>query len=247
MAIVLVNGVLELVCPRATGPVQTATHLASVGAIWIGLAIGLRRWHGRVLESLTGPLRPRTLLTGATLGIGLWICTVMLTSLLHAAPEPSDLAVRQWVPWLGPLLLLVVLQAGAEEALFRGYLAQEIALRLPHPAAWAGIPALIFALLHLDTSLPPLAAVTFTLSTGIFGLIASILVWRSGSLWPAIAFHAGRNALVLTGVGIEGQLDDAQLWLLPAETTQTALGIDLVVVASLLAFLLARRGRGPAL
>ena len=38
----------------------------------------------------------------------------------------------------------------AEEALFRGYLLQQLAVRNPSPLIWMVLPALVFAALHID-------------------------------------------------------------------------------------------------
>jgi len=99
------------------------------------------------------------------------------------------------------VVLTSPLQAAAEEFLFRGYLMQALGGLVATP--WFGIiaTAVVFALLHGAQNAP------LFLSRLAFGLLAGILVWRTGGLEAAIAAHVANNVLT---------------WLLAGTTTSIA-------------------------
>ena len=82
-----------------------------------------------------------------------------------------------------------VLIAVGEEILFRSYL-QSLALSVADPIYALFTVNLIFALLHIKGGL------TFALSAGFFGMMASVMTLASGSLLPAIVMHGGWNLLM---------------------------------------------------
>lgn len=92
------------------------------------------------------------------------------------------------------ILLLTPLQAAGEEYLFRGYLTQafgslRLSRRVSQALAVLG-PALIFALFHGLSQDAPIFFDRFA-----FGVVAGILVIRTGGLEAAIAFHVLNNFL----------------------------------------------------
>ena len=92
------------------------------------------------------------------------------------------------------ILLLTPLQAAGEEYLFRGYLTQafgslRVGRRTSQALAVLG-PALIFALFHGFSQEPPVFFDRFA-----FGVVAGILVIRTGGLEAAIAMHVLNNFL----------------------------------------------------
>jgi membrane protease YdiL (CAAX protease family) len=86
------------------------------------------------------------------------------------------------------LLLVVPLQAAAEEYVFRGYLMQAIGRWLRHPAFAILLPVPLFVLGHLYD---PLGQV----SVGVFAVAAGWLAWRTGGLEAPIALHVVNNLL----------------------------------------------------
>lgn len=86
------------------------------------------------------------------------------------------------------LLLLVPLQAAAEEYVFRGYLMQAVGRWLRHPAFAILLPVPLFVLGHLYD---PLGQV----GVGVFAIAAGWLTWRTGGLEAAIALHVVNNLL----------------------------------------------------
>lgn len=124
----------------------------------------------------------------ASLGVGL---------LLPLAPGESPVGgvndfTAQTRNFLIVILLLTPLQAAGEEYLFRGYLTQAFgslvwAQRASQALAVLG-PAVVFALFHGLSQDAPVFVDRFA-----FGVVAGILVIRTGGLEAAIAMHVLNN------------------------------------------------------
>lgn len=134
----------------------------------------------------------------------------------------------------GDLLMLmtagVLVAAVCEEVLFRGLVLQLLARH----GGWAramGWSALLFAAFHLDP-------VGFVPRAGI-GVWLAALVWRSGSLWPAITAHAANNGVALFGVVMLGPSAEAPHPLLTLAVSAVA------VVAIVVIWLRSTRPRPP--
>ncbi|MGM7699660.1 lysostaphin resistance A-like protein [Microbacterium sp. A84] len=87
------------------------------------------------------------------------------------------------------VLLLVPLQAAAEEYVFRGYLMQLIGGWLRHPAFAILLPAPLFVIGHGYD-------LWGGLSVGVFAIVAAWLSWRTGGLEAAISMHIVNNVLI---------------------------------------------------
>lgn len=237
-------GLLE----AAATPRGVATILLTFGGLWLGVWAAMALCHRQRLVALLAAGRhwPEAALRGLGLGIGAYGAVLAAGFLVGVRPGRTGLDLADWIAWSPVLLCLIAVQSGAEELLFRGYLAQQLA-RLGrigrHPAVWAGVPALVFAAMHMAPGLPGDIALLYGLVTLLFGLTAAALVWRTGGLAAAMGMHAGFNLGGLTLVGVEGLLPGAQLWNAPAEDIQRLLVIDAVAMAALLALVASRAGR----
>lgn len=179
---------------------QLIVTLAALASAPIALAFALNVVHGRSFSSLLGAsrrLEARELLIGAGASIALSVVGLALTTSLGLLTASVIEDYRP--PWalLIAVLLLVPWQAAGEELVFRGYLLQEIGVRLPFAVAWAGAPSLLFALLHFGGGDTELEAVAYMASTFLFGLFAAALVWRTAGLSAAIGFHVTNNWVAL--------------------------------------------------
>ena len=85
------------------------------------------------------------------------------------------------------ILLTSPLQAIAEEVFFRGYLMQALGSLVAQPWFGVVVSAVVFALLH-GVQNPPLFVARLA-----FGLLAGVLVWRTGGLEAGIAAHIVNN------------------------------------------------------
>ncbi len=105
--------------------------------------------------------------------------------------EAGDLTQQGFVALGGVIVVLIgwIVQGGAEEVLFRGWVLPVLGARY---RPWVGllISSLIFALLHgLNPGISVLAVVNLVL----FGLFAGLYAMREGSLWGISALHSVWN------------------------------------------------------
>ncbi len=185
---------------------------------WLSSVARRLRW--RLLLSFTGVA---TVLIGAGLGVA---------SLLVPTVDPgtgTGFDRGYVVATLAVVLLTTPLQAAAEEYLFRGYLSQSIASWIRPELAGAllagAITGLLFALAHGSQDVP-----TF-LSRLAFGLTGSLVVWLTGGLEAAIAYHTMNNVLLfllLLTVGPELDVEVSGGLLLAVDLTLMALYIAVV-------------------
>jgi uncharacterized protein len=190
------NDVLDLSDPTPAGLAIVNLVLASgiLGAWFVTWAVhGLKpRW----LASIQPRLRWRYL--GMCMGLAL---LALFAALLAAgvvssiSPSPNVIDTSAGVNdfttttrnFLLVILLLTPLQAAGEEYFFRGYLTQACG-GLFGPVAAVLIPAVLFALAHGLGQSPPVFVDRLA-----FGVIAGILVVRTGGLEAAIAMHVVNN------------------------------------------------------
>ena len=177
------------------GPVpDTAVDLLLL-AVGIPVVLLVVRWIGRrpagTVTSVTGRLRWN------------WLALCVLTALPIVALGmggmlllPADDGQEfQWAGWsvFGPalamLVVLVPVQAAAEEYVFRGWLTQAVGAFLRRPW-WALLPqAVLFAAAHGWGTPWGFADLV------VFGTVAGWLTWRTGGLEAAIGLHAVNNLL----------------------------------------------------
>lgn len=97
------------------------------------------------------------------------------------------------------LIVLAVTPAFCEEFLFRGYIQRQA------ERSWgiiAGIlfSGIVFGLYHLR--------LTQALPLSVLGIYLAYLVWRTGSLWPAIIVHFANNAIAVIVADVVRRRDD---------------------------------------
>ena len=165
---------------------------------WLGLCISLvlRFVHGTQLIGLFGP-RP-----GFARQFGLsflyvallFVAVETLFGSLELLPAATARPIETWLLLLGPALAALMIQTGAEELFYRGYLQQRVAVLMPHPLAWLILPNIPFALAHWSSYAPGLENAAYLIWAFCFGLVASDLTARAGSLAPAMGMHLANNA-----------------------------------------------------
>lgn len=182
-----------------------------------GLAMALRAVHGRGLMSLIGPWEAalsdflRVALTTAALYAGLLILLPQGYELVRNEAMPLGL----WLALLPLSISAVAVQAGTEELVFRGYLQQQIAARLPGWPAWMLVPAALFGLAHWSAETAGANAVYYVLWGAAFGLAAADLTARTGTLGAALGLHFANNAFALLGTALVGPGSGLALWHVP--------------------------------
>ncbi|MGW9157802.1 CPBP family intramembrane glutamic endopeptidase [Microbacterium sp. NPDC055665] len=155
-----------------------------------------------LLSSVTGRLRMGWL--GRSLLLALAVFVIYFAVVLGwAAATGEVIAVDFSHPALWVMVLLVLLliplQAAAEEYVFRGYLMQLVGSWLRHPAFAILLPVPLFVLGHGYD-------IWGAASVGMFAIVAAWLSWRTGGLEAAISLHIVNNALIFL-LGTVGLVD----------------------------------------
>ncbi len=197
---------------------------------------GLRpRW----LASVTPGLRWRWLLTCLGLSVLALFATLVVSVLVPASgAEGTEMGgqlndfTTTTRDFLLVVLLLTPLQAAGEEYVFRGYLTQAFGGLFARPWVAVGGPALLFALAHGGQSAP----VFF--DRFAFGLVAGVLVIRTGGLEAGLAMHVLNNWLAFSLALAFGDMGSAlspsggSWWSIPVTLTQALVYLGLVLLVA---------------
>lgn len=219
----LVSAEQSAVLLQGRSPVALLLLLGSFGFITLGVALVARQLQRRSLASVIGPW---------ALGLyqfwrvfrALAILAVVMAVLPPygvGPPLTPNLDLSVWIGLLPFSLLAVLIQTSAEEVLFRGYIQQSLAARFRSPLIWMGVPSLLFALGHYSPGVAGNNALLIAVWSCAFGLLASDLTARAGTLGPAIAVHFFNNVIALLFMSLPDNLSGLALFLLPFDTADT--------------------------
>ncbi|MFI7498799.1 lysostaphin resistance A-like protein [Streptomyces sp. NPDC049687] len=193
------------------GPVANTAQ--TLGSLALGIPVVLLtvRWVGRrpagTVSSVDGRLRKRWLALCVLVAVPV-VALGMVGMLLMPSGETSGAADEVWVglhrflPALVMLLVLVPLQAAAEEYVCRGWLVQAVGGFFRSP--WIAVlpQAVLFASLH------GWGTTAGFIDLIVFGGVAGWLTVRTGGLEAATALHAVNNlASFAVGAAFVGGLD----------------------------------------
>lgn len=152
--------------------------------------VGPRPWG--LINSVAGRMRWRWL--AVCLGLATLLIAVLplFFDFIQGAKYRLDPALigSQLVLMLVLILLVVPLQAYAEELVFRGYLMQTLGRWLKNPVWAIVLPAPLFMLGHSYS-------LWAQLSILLVGLVTGYITWRTGGLEAAIALHVVNNLLAV--------------------------------------------------
>lgn len=148
----------------------------------------------RWLSSVQPRIRWRYLLVCA--GVALVALNGVLLLSTLATGTPSFGLQKGFWGFFVVIILTSPLQAAAEEIFFRGYLMQALGSVVAQP--WFGVvgSSVVFALLHGTQNLP------LFIDRLAFGLLAALLVWRTGGLEAGIAAHVINNVFAYLIAGV---------------------------------------------
>ncbi len=208
-----------------------ALLLGSFVSLLGALLVAVRLVHGRGVIGLTGPVRT---MLGQFARVSRAVAVLFL--LLFLVPLPADLeperamGLGRWLALVPLSLGLLLLQTGAEELVFRGYLQSQLAARFRHPAIWIGAPSLVFGLLHYDPATYGDAAIWPVVWAFLFGVVAGDLTARAGSLGPALALHLVNNFAAIGLTAMDGYWDGLALYTLPVGPGDSAALVRLMPI-----------------
>ncbi len=173
-----------------------------VGLFW-SVASRMRwRWMSRLVV-------PVTIAYGASTLVSVVILPLAAGSSLPSARFGPNTGILVLVA-----VLLVPLQAAAEEVLFRGYLAQTIGGWLKHPLFAILLPVPLFTIGHQYD-------VWGLIDVSVFAIVAGWVTWRTGGLEAAIVAHVVNNTVIFV-IGAFGLVD---------VNSKTGSGLEVVISA----------------
>lgn len=196
----------------------TPTSTLLILATFVGMALGpflaVRVLHGRSVGSLFGPLRPalRDFLTAMVICGTLYAVILLVPT--GDRPVPN-LDLSLWALFVPLALVGILVQTGAEEVLFRGYLQQQLAARFASPLVWMVLPGVLFALGHYQPDIMGDNAWFIVLAVGLFAILAADLTAVTGNIGAAWGFHFANNCVGILIVGLAGPLSGLALYTSP--------------------------------
>lgn len=208
---------------RGSTAAGTLLVLVSFGFLIVGVAAAARVMQHRSLGHILGPRNLALQQFGRVFLALLILGLVMFALPPYGMGEPliQNLALPVWLILLPLAACAVLIQTSAEEILFRGYIQQSLAARFQSPLIWMGVPSALFAAGHYAPELAGDNALIVAVWSCVFGLLASDLTARSGTLGPAIAMHFFNNLIALMFISLPDSLSGLALYLLPYEMSET--------------------------
>ena len=234
----LAEQVFENTVGLGNHPEDLAFVLLTFLPVWIGLAVVLPLLHRRAPLALLGPshrvnwqhFRLAAFLVLA-IAVGFEMAFQLPTLLLDLPHYKAHMLLQlpQWTLWLLPMLLLLFVQIGAEELLFRGYLLQMIRAR--GGGFWLAIalPSFLFGLLHYEPETFGQNAYLVVIVTTVLGILLCKVTLRTGNLGAALGIHFANNLTVMFLLGIDGNMDGMALFSAQIDLTSPLVSASLIL------------------
>jgi membrane protease YdiL (CAAX protease family) len=155
--------------------------------------IVLHRRHARTLVTPGERINWKRLFTG----FGVWAIISAGVALVEALTHPGRYQFtphpESYLPFAIASIILVPIQTSSEELFFRGYLIQNIGLKIKQPLVLSFISGLIFTLPHLANPEVAENALLVPLFYFFFGAFATFVSLRDNGLELPLGMHAGNN------------------------------------------------------
>lgn len=201
---------------------------------FVGMALGtfaaVKFLHKRSIASLFGPRAVAI----RDFGMGFAIFTVLaipgIVFFFATLDLTPNIALSTWALFLPLAIIGLLIQTGAEELVFRGYMQQQLAARFASRWVWMVLPSVLFGLVHYAPEEMGRSAWLIVFLTGFFGLIMADLTARSGSLGMAWGLHFANNLLAIMLFTTGEALDGLALYRLPFTVADTEAILPLLLV-----------------
>ena len=207
---------LELGVPL--GPTGTLLLLATFLGMAAGPMLAATLCHRRQMRTLFGAI-PRTL---RHFLVAMAVCAVAYAAsffLSSSTDLSSGTTPAIWLSFLPLALVGVLLQTGAEEILFRGYIQQQLAARFRSAIVWMILPSVLFGALHWQPAMMGDNAIYVVAAATLFGLLAADLTAKTGSIGAAWGFHFANNVVAILIVSLDGPLSGLALYTASMDAT----------------------------
>jgi membrane protease YdiL (CAAX protease family) len=195
-------------------PTSTLLVLATFLGMGLGPMLAARWLHARSIGTLFGLRAP--LLRHFAIAVAICAGAYGLTALLPSNVQPeTNLAPMLWASFMPLALVGVLVQTGAEEVLFRGYIQQQLAARFASPLAWMVLPSALFSVLHYQPALMGENAWVVVAAVFLFAVLAADLTAKTGNIGAAWGFHFANNCVAILFVAMDGPLSVLALYTVP--------------------------------
>lgn len=185
---------------------MTLILLSFAGAV-LGVCIATILVHRRSPLTLFGPGRAMLRDFGIAVGVFFVLQMIMYAGwafFFDGIPQRSFGSVLAFLPIAAVLILI---QTGAEELLFRGYLMQQLAVRFQSPIVWFVIPPIAFGLLHYNPQMMGDLTWVVVIIISITGILWTDLTRVTGNIGAAWGWHFANNFMLMNFLGNSGELN----------------------------------------
>ncbi|MDH5797183.1 MAG: CPBP family intramembrane metalloprotease [Paracoccaceae bacterium] len=207
----------------ATTPATMLMMLATFTGMALAPMAAVRLLHRRSVGSLFGPraVVVRDFLRAGVTVLGVY--AVLIALWFTAFDAVPNIAFSDWIVFLPLAVIGVLIQTGSEELVFRAYLVQQLAARFRSPLVWFIVPAIAFGALHYSPGTAGANAILLVLATGLFGLVATDITRRTGSIGAAWGMHFVNNLFAILFLATDGHLTGLSLFVTPYGAGDTIL------------------------
>ncbi len=191
--------------------------LGQLGLLAVSAGIVCVMVHKRQPLTLIGPFG-RAVRQFVAVGLAMIVLLIALGLLPPydmGEPMRQNMTFGSWLLLLPFALLAVLIQSGAEEIFFRGYIQQQLAARFNAPIIWMVVPAVLFGLAHYNPGSAGSNAVTIAALATVFGLLMADLTARAGTLGPAMAIHFFNNVSAIVVISTPDMMSGLALYVTP--------------------------------
>lgn len=230
----LVDGLI-----RGGTPVDVMVLLATFLGLWLGVWVATRALHQRAMKTIYSAdsrLHAREFWAGFAVIAGYLVLGIGLSVASGNGPYRTDLAIEDWAWIVAPVAALIVFQSSGEELFFRGYIIQNLAARFRSPLVWGFLPSVLFGIGHLGQDGSLAFNLYYLASTALFGIVAAVVVWRTGGISAVMGMHVGNNLAAFLIAGPDDSMSSTQLWLWSTEDMVAGAPFDLTAMLLLLAY-----------
>lgn len=204
----------QLLDRAMSGRLGAIVVLTTVASFWPAVWLALRLVHRRAFVSVLGStlrIDQSDMWRGFAASIIVTLLTIVAFIAFDGPPDYSKVNFWNWLVWLLPMALLILLQTSAEELFFRGYLMQALAHRFRSPIIWAGLPLLLFTMAHWYDDANASMNAAAMVAIGAFAASTSLLVYLTGNLGAGIGVHWGNNIVAFLVMTEEGKISSIAL------------------------------------
>jgi membrane protease YdiL (CAAX protease family) len=152
--------------------------------------------HKRPVRTLVTP-EPKINWKRIFAGMGTWAVLAAVVAVVESLLYPGRYTftpnITQFIPFAIVSVLIVPIQTSSEELFFRGYLIQNIGLKIKNSWILSLLSGFLFTLPHLANPEVSVNAVLVPLFYFFFGAFATLVTLHDNGLELALGMHAGNN------------------------------------------------------